>query len=85
MFEYDLEPYMKLTQTSKINSTLTIDGNEGEDEYYNEDDEEYNEDNEDGDEEEDVEYEEDETPNTGDHDYEEYAVDNKIIEVHNNI
>lgn len=85
MFEYDLEPYVKLTQTQKINTTLTIDGNEGEEEYYNEDDEEYSEDNDDEDEEEEVEYEEEETPNTGDHNYEEYAVNDKIGEVDNNI
>lgn len=76
---------MKLTQTQKINTTLTIDGNEGEEEYYNEDDEEYSEDNDDEDEEEEVEYEEEETPNTGDHNYEEYAVNDKIGEVDNNI
>lgn len=60
MFEYDLEPYMKLVASPNMNMTLNVEGNEDEEEYYYNEDDDYEEEAED-----DEEAEEEEEEDTG--------------------
>ncbi|XP_050695185.1 carbohydrate sulfotransferase 13-like [Eriocheir sinensis] len=55
MFEYDLDPYMKLVATPNMNMSLGVEGNEEDEEYYYYDDDEYEEEDEEEEEEEEEE------------------------------
>ncbi|KAK7086393.1 hypothetical protein SK128_021996 [Halocaridina rubra] len=86
MFEYDLEPFLKLTETPKSNVSLNINGEDDDDEYYYEEDDEEEEyyEEEDDDEETEAEDLEDLGEDEEDNNYENYIDDTKNADASGN-